>query len=276
MLSKYILLTTGIYRVTLLHECINLILVIIKFRTDENASCCQVPTSILYKQGQIHDQDSIFWGAEISEPTITEEDIYIKYIKQYIFNSACKDEEWNKAGLTIQKIVTDYLAKLHTALRNLEDKDTFKKGYFQDFKLGDSRYCLACPQSQQVFMGQCFIGAGIINEDELEYRLAFVTESEASAYNCLAWDRKSSRITVDEHYLVCDIGHTAFGISRIDAKSTESLSLVESVFEKNCNGSMNLENRFRSYLENNAVSLNMDQTKIGEAIKEFEENLKVD
>lgn len=229
----------------------------------------------MYKEGQIYDEDSILWGAEISEATINDEDIYVRHIKQYMFNSVRKEDEWNQVGLTIQKIVTDYLSKLRVALLKLQDKNSFKSDYYRNFKLDDSRYCLACSHTQQVFMRQCFIDAGFINEDESENRLIFVTEAEAAAYNCLAWDRKSSRITVNENYLVCDIGHAAFGIARIDAKSTESQSIVELVYEDSQYGSMDLENRFRTYLELNAESLNMDQGKIDEAVREFEENLKV-
>lgn len=191
-----------------------------------------------------------------------------------MLNSGNRD--WNqKTGLTIEKIVTDYLTKLHTALSRLQDRDTFKNGYYQTFQIEKSRYCLACPQSQQVFMGKCFIDAGIIHEHELPHRLTFVTESEAAAYNCLAWDRKSSRIKVDEHFLVCDIGHSTFGISRIDAKATESQSTVKLISEDFQHGSADLEKRFRSYIETNADSLNVDKAKIDEAVIEFTDNLKV-
>jgi hypothetical protein len=164
-------------------------------------------------------------------------------------------------------------------MKGLEEDEEFRASrYFEtDFKVANIRYCLACPESFANFMGQCFIQAEIIKEEELETRLKFVTESDATAYSFLAWDRKSSKIDADQKYIVCDIGHTALRISKIIAGTTEFFSKVETILEDSELGSMALENNLRHYLnqEENYTRLKLNQAIIGHTIQEFNDNLKV-
>lgn len=183
-----------------------------------------------------------------------------------------------KEGLTIQKVVTDYLRKFHTlamkCLKNQEDfcnSDKFKK----DFKPENIRYCLSCPKSQKDFMEQCFVAAGIVEPEELSYRLVCVTEAEASAYYCLGLDRIKSKIVHDQEYFVCDIGHCSFGMSKICADTTELLSKVNLISEVPGQGSMNLENNFRKYLNENKTYLNLNQSIIDTLIETFVDEIKV-
>ncbi|KAI9261961.1 hypothetical protein EDC94DRAFT_609368 [Helicostylum pulchrum] len=237
----------------------------------------QLLTSILYKA-----DDTIICGLSNTandKASRKEGDVYINNIKQYILNIDQANEELGqkKEGLTIQKVVTDYLKTLHAlaikCLNNQEDfrnSDKFKK----DFKPENIRYCLSCPKSQKDFMEQCFVAAGIIELDDLSYRLVCVTESEASAYYCLSLDRIKSKIVHDQEYFVCDIGHCSFGMSKICADTTEILSRVNLISEVPGQGSMNLENSFRKYLNENKIDLNLNQSIIGTLMEKFLDEIK--
>ncbi|KAI8095813.1 hypothetical protein BDF21DRAFT_458075 [Thamnidium elegans] len=214
----------------------------------------------------------MIWGLEISEPTVSEGDVYIKRIKEYICGTDRTLEELEQAGLTIEKVVTDYLKKLHgAAIEKISEQKIINH---TPFKVEDCRYCIACPLPQRDLMTYCFIEAGIITKEEAEYRLMFVTESEAAAYNCLGWDRKLSKTEGGKHYLVCDIGHTTFGISKINVSVTESLSTVSLLSEYAGQGSMCLENNLRNYLVENAHDLKINRPTIEAAVLEFTESIK--
>ncbi|KAI9254420.1 hypothetical protein EDC94DRAFT_242599 [Helicostylum pulchrum] len=247
---------------------------LLKYTQTENIKkpCSQVPTSILYKDGKIDHEDSMIWGLEISEPTVSEGDVYIKHIKEYICGTDGVLEELEQAGLTIEKVVTDYLKKLHgAAIEKISAQEIVSH---TPFKVEDCRYCIACPLPHRDLMTCCFIEAGIITEEEAEDRLMFVTESEAAAYNCLGWDRKLSKTVGGKHYLVCDIGHTTFGISKINVSVTESLSTVSLLSEHAGQGSMCLENSLRNYLVENAQDLKINRPTIEAAVLEFIESVK--
>jgi hypothetical protein len=206
-------------------------------------------------------------------------DVYLQHIKEYIFDTVRANTMLNtKArGLNIQMAVADYLKKLHDGAIAKLTKKLKKADPNTDFKADNCRYVLVCPKSQIWLMRECFIQAGIVAEEEIDYRLDFTTESEASAYNCVAWDRKTSDISGGLHYLVCDIGHTSLGISRILADTTESLSKVEFVAEYDGIGSKALEDNLKSYLniEENIERLKLDQATVERVMKEFTEDVKV-
>ncbi|KAI8090650.1 hypothetical protein BDF21DRAFT_194736 [Thamnidium elegans] len=202
-------------------------------------------------------------------------DVYISNIKQYILNIDQANEELGqkKEGLTIQKVVTDYLKKLHgLAMKCLKSQEDFCESdkFKEDFKLENIRYCLSCPKSQKNFMEKCFVDAGIIESEDLSYRLVCVTEVEASAYYCLSLDRIKSKIVHDQEYFVCDIGHCSFGMSKIQADTTELLSKVDLISEEPGQGSMNLENYFRRYLN----GLNLNQSIIDTTVETFIDEIK--
>lgn len=183
-------------------------------------------------------------------------------------------------GLTIQKVIADYLEFFITlALKRLEVHEKFSQSeYFKDFDIqnvDNIRYCFVCPKVQQQLVKECFIKAGVIEEHELEDRLSFITEAEATAYHQLSLNRKSTKINTGESYLVCDIGETSVGIAKIYADSTESFSTVELVSENPRQGSINLENKFRTYLEKNITILNLNNSIINDLIKVFVDNIKV-
>ncbi|MBM6388165.1 MAG: hypothetical protein JSY10_30195 [Paenibacillus sp.] len=207
---------------------------------------------------------------------IEEEEVYIDNIKQYILNIDQANEELGQKmeGLTIQKVVTDYLKIFHAlAIKRLEKQEDFCNSYEfeQDFKLENLSYCLSCPTSLNDFFADCFVKAGITEKDNL----VFVSEAEATAFHCLSINRLTTKIVPDQTYLVLDIGHSSFGISKIKADSTENFSKVELISEELGKGSMVLENSFRDYLIKNKSQLNLNESIISKLVETFVKEIKV-
>lgn len=101
---------------------------------------------------------------------------YILNISQYLFDVERANEKLSQMmdGLTIQKVITDYLKYfIKLALERLHVHEKFTKNeYFEkDYdihNMGNIRYCLVCPTTQQKLVKKCFIDAGIIKEHEVE------------------------------------------------------------------------------------------------------------
>lgn len=165
------------------------------------------------------------------------------------------------------------------AFKRLEvHKDFSKSQFFEDFDRQNTdnvRYCLVCSSNEKEFMKRCFIETEIIRENEVENRLSLVTEVEAIAYHYLSLDRKITRITTNQSYLVCDVGETAVEIAKIHADTTESFSTVELISENLGRGSIYLDIKFREYLEDNSSRLNLNPGLIDELVEDFKEKIKV-
>jgi hypothetical protein len=235
----------------------------------------QVPNSISYDKLD-NDKVSLVWHFR----ELGENDVLIDHIKQYLlYPTAVANEKLGKfkEGLTIRKVVSDYLRLFHkTGLEQLKLKEAFRKTtYFKDFDKKNIRYSLICSQDQQVFMRECFFQAGIIDVTDPVHRLVFTTKSEASGYHYLAWDRSENYIVAGENYLVCDIGHNAISISSIQAHNTESASKVNLLAEYPEAGSMSLERNLQSYLESNMFRLNLNEMIIDAAVQEFVKKIKI-
>lgn len=158
-------------------------------------------------------------------------------IKQYLFDHENANENGKiakmKEGLTIQKVATDYLKFfVKLALERLQVHKIFSQSeYFQkDYNLGNVeniRYCLVCPKTQQIFMSDHFVEAGIIKEYEFNQHLSFVAEAEATAYHLLPLDRQVTKITPNQSYLVCGVGEISIGIAKINADTTAQIPHLE-------------------------------------------------
>ncbi|KAI8090646.1 hypothetical protein BDF21DRAFT_491033 [Thamnidium elegans] len=236
----------------------------------------QFLTTILYKaNGDIHCGISKH-NDPLSAAPIDEEDVYIDNIKQYTLNidQANEELEQKMEGLTIQKVVTDYLKTFHAlAIKCLKEHKDFRKSYkFEDdFKLENLGYCLSCPTFLNDFFADCFMEAEIITEKD---NLVFLSEAEATAFHCLSLDRLITKIIPDQTYLVCDIGHSSFGVSKIKADSTENFSEVELISEEIGKGSMVLENSFKNYLIENKSKLKLNESIISKLVEIFVKELK--
>jgi hypothetical protein len=207
------------------------------------------------------------------------DDIYVEDIKQAAIEG--RNPPNLPVNWTIKDVVADYLKDFHQlAIDSLKEDKKFKKTsrfLEKEIEIENIRYCLACPEELTDFMGQCFIQAGIVKEEELESRLAFVSESDATAYSCIAWTRQSKDINADEKHVVCDIGHSALRISNIMVDATEFFSKATLNLEDSTLGSVTLENTLRNYLnlQENFQNLKLNQAIIEALLQEFTSNLKV-
>ncbi|GAA5810074.1 hypothetical protein MFLAVUS_003492 [Mucor flavus] len=230
-------------------------------------------TSILYKaNGEIRCGLS---NTATDKRRRDEGDIYIDNIKQYILNKDQANEELEQKlkGLTIKKVVSDYLKIFHAvAIERLKKQEDFcnSHNFKEDFKFENLSYCLACPTSLNDFFADCFVEAGIAEKGNL----VFVSEAEATAFYCISLDRQTTKIVPDQTYLVFDIGHSSFGISKIKVDSTENLSEVELISEELGKGSMVLENSFRDFLIEKKYQLNLNESIISHLVETFVKEMK--
>ncbi|GAA5810177.1 hypothetical protein MFLAVUS_003596 [Mucor flavus] len=233
----------------------------------------QYPTNILYKaNGEIR---CGFSNTATDKRRRDEGDIYIDNIKQYILNKDQANEELEQMlkGLTIKKVVSDYLKIFHAvAIERLGKQEDFCNSYNfeQDFKLENLSYCLSCPTSLNDFFADCFVEAGIAEKDNL----VFVSKAEATAFHCISLGRQTTKIVPNQTYLVFDIGHSSFGVSKIKADSTENFSEVELVSEELGKGSMVLEDNFRDFLIENKSHLNLNESIISRLVETFVKEIK--
>ncbi|GAA5809044.1 hypothetical protein MFLAVUS_002447 [Mucor flavus] len=231
----------------------------------------QFLTTILYKSNE-----EIHCGLSKDNGPIEDDgDVYIDNIKQYTLNEdqANKELQRKKEGLTIRKVVADYLKIFHElAIDCLTEQKDFCESYKfeEDFKLENLGYCLSCPTSLNGFFADCFVEAGITEKDNL----VFVSEAEATAFHCLSLDRLTTKIVPDQTYFVYDIGHSSFRVSKIEADSIESFSEVKFVSEEQEKGSMALEKSFENYLTENKSTLNLDESIISILVEQFVKEIK--
>ncbi|KAG2205529.1 hypothetical protein INT47_005903 [Mucor saturninus] len=206
--------------------------------------------------------------------------IYIPNIKHYLFDIEESDGKLEKLkeGLTIKKLITDFLSALvKISLDRLHiHKDFSQSKYFaQDFSADNIRFCLVCPKSLQEFMRDCFINAGVVKEHEVTQRLAFVTEVEAVAYHQISLHRQVSNLAPDYSYTICHIDEISVGIAKINVDTTESLCTVYLVDENSKNGTICLEVKFREYLEDNSTLLCLNPFIINNLVVAFVNGVKV-
>lgn len=210
------------------------------------------PTSIRYNNDW---RSSKSYG--VNEINTTKEEngsITIYRIKQYLFDieKANKALDKIKKGLTIKQVLTDFLfGFVQLGRRRLRSNEEFKKNKFYDSDLMKPYiHCrIACPGSLQQLMRECFVQAKITDKNHVKKQLSFVTEVEAISYYQISLDRRTTRLNIDQNYLLCDIGENSFGIADIRVDTTEATSTVELKNENSKLGSAALDNRFKVYLE---------------------------
>ncbi|PVF93798.1 hypothetical protein CPB86DRAFT_876888 [Serendipita vermifera] len=81
--------------------------------------------------------------------------------------------------------------------------------------------------SQQSFLSDCAVGAGIVKESEVDTRVDFVTEGEASVHYALAHTTSMSWLKTGTLFVVVDAGGSTIDSNLYECKSTEPLRLEE-------------------------------------------------
>lgn len=206
------------------------------------------------------------------------DDLIITNFKEFLFDIE-KTEAYlkrKKKGLTAKKVMTDYLSLIiHLAIERLFMSEEFiESDYFNYFNESNIRYCFVCSQPHQEFISTCFIDSGLIQQDELIYRLSFVTEVEAVAHHLISVDRKLTKLSSNQNYLLCHVSEFNFGVAEIKMDTTESLSTVELHQSLNY-GSTLLQAKFKSYLKENTTLLNLNHLIIDDLVTYFNKEIKV-
>lgn len=235
-------------------------------------------SSILYPN---NDDDGPLCGVEYAASI--GEGLYIANIGQCLVDIDASNEKLGQMmdGLTIEKVVTDYLKHLvRFAIEKLQiDARLVENEHFKDFvskkDIHTVSYCKVCPNDRQDIMKKCFLDANIINESETEHRLSFITEAVATAYYQLSLDRNENNMQNNEDYLFCDVSEISIGLAKVHAASTESISTVTEISDDITQGSLNLEAKFKDYLIENMMELNLNFPLISEFVDEFSANIKV-
>jgi hypothetical protein len=81
--------------------------------------------------------------------------------------------------------------------------------------------------SQQAFLSDCAVGAGIMSEDEIDTRIDFVTEGEASVHYALAYTPSMTWLQPGRLFVVVDAGGSTIDSNLYECKSTNPLRLEE-------------------------------------------------
>jgi hypothetical protein len=81
--------------------------------------------------------------------------------------------------------------------------------------------------SQQAFLSDCAVGAGIMSEDEIDARIDFVTEGEASVHYALAYTPSMTWLQPGRLFVVVDAGGSTIDSNLYECKSTNPLRLEE-------------------------------------------------
>lgn len=209
-----------------------------------------------------------------------EGDIFLSNIWQLLFNVEKEDTKIGKMkqGLTVRKVLSDYMSYfINFAIEGLKDDPEFKaSGYFvKNFNIENIRYCFVCPNSVQELIKKCFVDAKILQKHEIKLRLSFVTEVEAIAYHLIALKRQTTKLVPNQTYILCNVSEITFGLVEISVDTTESLSKVVLLFESLKYGAIALEVKFREYLEDNSVFLNLNPPIIDALITAFTRDIKV-
>ncbi|KAI9259264.1 hypothetical protein EDC94DRAFT_521283 [Helicostylum pulchrum] len=186
-----------------------------------------------------------------SRDQIEEGDVYIDNIKQYILNidQANKELEQKLKGLTIQKVVTDYLKIFHAlAIECKKGYSLFSKSSENESKI---QFVLTVPdiwnESERESMAQIAIKATMIKEDELGDLLII---SELEAYPCLFRDPENPNS--DSNFIIFDAGGetvdlSTFHLTHNQENGDPMIRQIGNGIGDTC-GSTYLDRAFKEYL----------------------------
>ena len=88
--------------------------------------------------------------------------------------------------------------------------------------------------TQQSFLREAAIAAGVVSEDKAYDLLEFVTEGEASVHYVLAYSQSKSWLTAGSIFAVIDAGGSTVDSTLYECKSTHPKVLLEEVSQSEC------------------------------------------
>ncbi|CCA67673.1 hypothetical protein PIIN_01501 [Serendipita indica DSM 11827] len=173
---------------------------------EEAAGDSKVPTLVAYKRGK-----PIGYGVDAIEQAATQDGELAKWFKSMApTRHPCSEVPPLPNGVTLKTVYKHFLKWVY-----LHAVDFFKNNTVDGERiwqrLGDKAFIvLATPNgwdvTQQGFLRQAMIDAGIISKGQDEDRLFFVTEGEASVHYALHYSQSRSWMNVGSLFAVTDAG----------------------------------------------------------------------
>lgn len=213
-------------------------------------------------QNQFSSQDTIVRvGFEIDRKytrSSSNNDKFIKNIKDYVFKSIRTDKEAPVAEMVLSDLFTNVYSNLKLfRLRVKEESQTIvDKPKRNPINIEKCRFVFAVPDgsdnSEQYIqlVYYAFKRAGFLKQGDKDDRLIFVNDSIAAGYTCLVAPKSISTLERISNHFLCDIGYNSIKIAKINAQSTDERSEI-TCLNVNLPGYSDLDERFKKCLQGN-------------------------
>lgn len=151
-------------------------------------------------------------------------------------------------GVTLKKVYKNFLRWLWDHAQEFFKNNTVDGERIWN-RLGDKSFIvLATPNgwdtTQQGFLRQAMIDAGVINEGQDEDRLMFVTEGEASVHYALHYSQSKSWMNVGSQFAVTDAGGSTVDSTLYRCKALMPKLVLEEVTASECGKCLTIRRLF--------------------------------
>jgi hypothetical protein len=134
-------------------------------------------------------------------------------------------------GVDLRKVYSDFIKYLYDHARRFFTEST-PNGENIWNRLQSKIIVIFCHPngwdvSQQSFLSECAVKAGIIRKEDVDDRVNFVTEGEASVHYSLAYTPSSAWLQPNRMFVVVDAGGSTIDSNLYECKSLDPLKLEE-------------------------------------------------
>ncbi|KAG8760330.1 hypothetical protein FRC14_003342 [Serendipita sp. 396] len=216
---------------------------------EEAAGDSKIPTLVAYKRGK-----PIGYGVDAIEQAAAQDGELAKWFKLHLHPDSMKvvDEppEYGSdttptfevpplpSGVTLKKVYKHFLRWLWDHAQDFFKNNTVDGERIWERLGGKSFIILATPNgwdtTQQGFLRQAVIEAGIINKGQDEDRLFFVTEGEASVHYALHYSQSKSWLNDGSMFAVTDAGGSTVDSTLYRCKGLVPKLVLEEVCASEC------------------------------------------
>ncbi|PVF93793.1 hypothetical protein CPB86DRAFT_789737 [Serendipita vermifera] len=258
------------------------------------AGDAKIPTSIAYQNGIAQ-----AYGAETAEYIDDDEYQMAHWFKLHLHPETMKESDMPPAydsisnrppsfeipplpaGISLQKAYSDFIKYLYGHTRNFF-VDSTPNGHNIWTRLQSSMIIVFCHPngwdiSQQAFLSQATINAGVMSLEDARTRIEFVTEGEASVHYAVANTTSSSWLEPNRMFVVVDAGGSTIDSNLYECKSVDPLRLEE-VHRSECiqAGGVFVDRAIRSLLKQKLANSPVYGTDemLNAMVNEFEKKTK--
>ena len=134
-------------------------------------------------------------------------------------------------GVPLDQVYTEFLRYVHDTVHDYFIKSTPNGANIWDRLQNDAVIVLCTPNgwdiSQQTFLRNVAIKAGLVDEHNADRRVEFITEGEASVHYALAYTKSTNWLSNDTMFMVTDAGGSTVDSTLYECKSADPLVLEE-------------------------------------------------